>query len=60
MNTDNHNIKPATPLEGMIANTCFCKLKTSCADKNSPECMQHRNIYEEFMREKHNQQFKQN
>lgn len=42
-----------TTLEQMVANTCFCKLKTSCSDKSSRECMQHRNIYAEFMLQKH-------
>ena len=36
----------------MIANTCFCKLKEICADKNSTECMRHRNIYAEFKLQK--------
>ena len=39
-------------LEDMVAATCFCKLRTSCSDKNSAECMKHRNIYVEFMQEK--------
>jgi hypothetical protein len=42
-----------TTLEQMVANTCFCKLRTSCSDKNSSECMQHTNIYAEFMLQKH-------
>lgn len=41
-----------TTLEQMVANTCFCKLKTSCSDKNSSECMQNKNIYAEFMLQK--------
>lgn len=39
-------------LEEMVANTCFCKLRASCPDKTSAECMKHRNIYVEFMQEK--------
>jgi hypothetical protein len=49
MNDD--TIKPTT-LEQMIANTCFCKLKELCPDKNSAECMRHKNIYDEFMQQK--------
>jgi hypothetical protein len=41
-----------TSLEELVANTCFCKLKATCPDKNSSECMRHRNIYAEFMAEK--------
>jgi len=41
-------------LEQMVANTCFCKLREYCPDKNSAECMRHRNIYAEFMAQKHN------
>lgn len=40
-------------LEQMVANTCFCKLREHCADKNSATCMRHRNIYAEFMAQKH-------
>ena len=43
---------PATTLEQIVANTCFCKLRESCPDKNSPECMKHRNIFLEFMQSK--------
>ena len=52
MQTDNPAIKPATPLEALFAKTCFCKFRATCVDKNSPECMRHRNIYNEFMQEK--------
>ena len=41
-----------TTLEQMVANTCCCKLRTSCSDKNSSECMRHKNIYAEFMQQK--------
>jgi hypothetical protein len=44
--------KTPTTLEQMIANTCFCKLKEFCPDKNSAECMSHKNIYDEFMQQK--------
>lgn len=36
-------------LETLVATMCFCKLKRFCPDKNSSECMKHRNIYQEFM-----------
>ena len=39
----------ATTLEQMVNNTCFCKLKEFCLDKNSNECLRRRNIYQEFM-----------
>ena len=41
-----------TTLEEMVNITCFCKLKEFCIDKNSSECMRHRNIYQEFMANK--------
>ncbi len=44
--------KPAANLEELVANTCFCKLREFCHDKNSAECMKHRNIYQEFMQSK--------
>lgn len=40
------------PLEALVANTCFCKLKNSCDDKNGAQCMRERNIYAEFMAQK--------
>lgn len=43
----------AVTLEQLVAQTCFCKLREHCADKNSAECMRHRNIYAEFMLQKH-------
>ncbi len=46
------NTNSATNLEQLVANTCFCKLRETCSDKNSSECMQHRNIYVEFMQQK--------
>jgi hypothetical protein len=52
---NNSNSNPAiTSLETMINNTCFCKLREQCKDKNSPECMRHRNLVAEFMADKHN------
>lgn len=39
-------------LEALVANTCFCKLKTSCDDKNSIACLRDKNIYAEFMQQK--------
>jgi hypothetical protein len=41
-----------TTLEQLVANTCFCKLKATCSDKNSSECLRHKNIYAEFMQQK--------
>jgi hypothetical protein len=41
-----------TTLTQLVAHTCFCKLKATCADKNSPECLRHRNLYAEFMLQK--------
>lgn len=49
MNSEHTATNPVTTLEAMVANTCFCKLRESCADKNSHECMRERNIYQEFM-----------
>jgi hypothetical protein len=48
------SIIPSSPttLEQMVANACFCKLKETCPDKNSSECMRHRNIYAEFKQQK--------
>lgn len=46
------NTTPVT-LEQMVAKTCFCKLREYCEDKSSAECLQHRNIYAEFMAKKH-------
>lgn len=42
-------------LEQMVANTCFCKLRETCPDKNSSECMRHRNIYAEFRQDQYRQ-----
>lgn len=42
----------AVTLEQLVAKTCFCKLREHCEDKNSDECMRHRNIYAEFMLQK--------
>jgi hypothetical protein len=41
-------------LEQMVANTCFCKLRERCENKNSSACMRHRNIVAEFMAKKYN------
>jgi len=43
----------AATLEEMVAHACFCKLRATCYDKNSSECMRTRNIYAEFMMNKH-------
>ena len=36
-------------LEKLVANSCDCKLRAKCADKNSADCLKHRNIYAEEM-----------
>jgi len=41
-----------TTLEEIVANTCFCKLRETCHDKHSTDCMRNRNIYQEFMESK--------
>jgi len=46
------NYHQATTLDEMVANACFCKLRSICYDKNSSECMRKKNIYEEFMLKK--------
>jgi hypothetical protein len=51
MKNDTNKAAPTT-LDEMLAKTCFCKLREFCDDKNSSECMRHRNIYAEFMLEK--------
>lgn len=43
----------AVTLAQLVAKTCFCKLREHCEDKSSAECMRHRNIYAEFMLQKH-------
>lgn len=40
---------PLEALEEMMATTCFCKLREKCHDKNSTECLKHRNLYAEAM-----------
>lgn len=47
LNKSNTKNSPVN-LEQMVANTCFCKLRETCPDKNSSDCMRHRNIYAEF------------
>jgi|APCry1669188970_1035186.scaffolds.fasta_scaffold309222_1 hypothetical protein len=36
-------------LEEMMSKTCFCKLRETCPDKDSCDCLKERNIYKEFM-----------
>ena len=51
-NSNHSNDRPNSSLkalEEMVAKTCFCKLRTKCEDKNSAECLQHRNLYAEAM-----------
>lgn len=40
-------------LDTLVNDMCFCKLRSHCSDKNSPECLKHRNLYAEFMLNKH-------
>lgn len=40
---------PLEALEEMMATTCFCKLREKCDDKDSAECLKHRNLYAEAM-----------
>jgi len=42
-----------TTLDALVKQMCFCKLRTYCLDKTSPECLKHHNIYAEFMQNKH-------
>jgi hypothetical protein len=46
------NDHKVTTLDEMVANACFCKLRSICYDKNSSECMRKRNIYADFMMKK--------
>lgn len=52
MTSNVENNSSPTTLDDMVANTCFCKLRETCNDKKSHECMRHRNIYAEFMQQK--------
>ena len=36
-------------LEKLVADSCDCKLRAKCEDKNSEDCLKHRNIYAEEM-----------
>ena len=52
--TDNFTAKtqPNTmlaALEKLVADSCDCKLRAKCEDKNSADCLKHRNIYAEEM-----------
>jgi hypothetical protein len=38
-----------TTLEEIVAEACSCKLRTTCPDKHSGECLKDRNLYREFM-----------
>jgi hypothetical protein len=50
MNKENDSV--ITTLQQLVENTCFCKLREICSDKNSSECLLHKNIYAEFMQQK--------
>lgn len=32
-------------LEQTVAGSCLCKLRESCPDKTSADCLKHKNIY---------------
>ncbi len=49
MASNANNSGMLSSLEKMVSNTCFCKLRETCEDKNSSQCMRHRNIYAEYM-----------
>lgn len=34
-------------LEKIVADSCHCKLREHCPDKQSPDCLKHRNLYME-------------
>jgi hypothetical protein len=36
-------------IEDMVKNSCMCKLRESCPDKQSHACLRERNLYAEFM-----------
>ena len=38
-----------TILEKLIARSCSCKLREICLDKNSQDCLKHKNIYAQEM-----------
>jgi hypothetical protein len=46
--TPNHP-NGCTTLEEIVADACSCKLRTTCPDKQSAECLKDRNLYREFM-----------
>jgi len=50
MNQQSENSQSSLSLlEETIDKTCFCKLRETCCDKTSQECLKERNIYKEFM-----------
>ncbi len=38
-------------LEKIVAESCHCKLREHCPDKQSPDCLKHRNLYIEAVLE---------
>jgi hypothetical protein len=38
-------------LEALVAETCFCKLRSHCVDKSSTDCLKNHNIYAEAVLE---------
>lgn len=51
-----HHSNILAVLEGVIAKSCECKLREFCLDKNSMDCLKHRNLYAEYMQARHMQQ----
>jgi len=50
MNQQSENSQSSLSLlEETMAKTCFCKLRETCPDKTSVDCLKERNIYKEFM-----------
>ena len=46
-------------LEKVIADSCECKLRAKCEDKNSADCLKHKNIYAEAMQKLQTQRLNQ-
>lgn len=48
-----HHSNTLADLEKVIAKSCECKLRAFCPDKNSADCLKHRNLYAEDMQARH-------
>lgn len=53
-----HHSNTLVALEKVIAKSCDCKLREQCLDKNSPDCLKHRNLYAEAMQVRKNKDLK--